>query len=308
MVKPKISVIIPTYNSAQYIERVFKSILEQHYDNFEVICLDDCSLDNTCAIIEQYTQNDKRFQLITHTVNQGPVILRNEGLLIATGDYILFCDSDDWYEQALFEKLADIIVENPNINVIEFRYNCAKDKNKEPAHWLDRGKSGIKTSLMENILLCTSLCNKCWEKKFILDNQLKCCTSNRSGEEIPFCICGILKAKQFFYLSDFGYNWRIHENSLSHSKEKDASFLNGVWDMIDILKKELKRLSLYKEETYFSYVSTILRWHIHEKFSISKSYFSYYTKCRHYFQQHNQKKLPPFLLYIYKKFKRRKNG
>lgn len=307
MVKPKISVIIPTYNSAQYIERVFKSILEQHYDNFEVICLDDCSLDNTCAIIEQYTQNDKRFQLITHTVNQGPGLLRNEGLLIATGDYILFCDSDDWYEQALFEKLADIIVENPNINVIEFRYNCSKnEQEKSPANWLDRGNSGVRQVVNEDIMLCTSLANKCWKKDFVKTHRLKCCTTNRSGEEIPFCICGVLKAQKFYYLSDIGYNWRIRENSLCHSKEKEAVFLNGIWDMIEVLKKELRRLDLYTDEIYYSYTQTILGWHIGEKFSISKYYISYYKKCRLYFRQHNLKKLPPFWLYAYRKLKRRR--
>lgn len=307
MYRPKFSIIIPTYNSSLYIEETFHSILSQNYDDFEIICLDDCSTDNTCSIIEAYIKKDQRFRLIKHFKNQGPGALRNEGVSEAIGDWILFCDSDDWFEPNLFNNLVNIIVSETDINIIAFRYNISlNQKNKIPADWFDLGETNIKSVTNDNLMLCTSLWNKCWKKDFINVAQLKCCVSNRSGEEIPFYICALLKAKKFYYLSDLGYNWRTRENSLSHSKEKDADFLDGVWDMIGILRNELKRLYLYTDETYYLYTQTILRWHIDEKFSFSKHYISYYNKCRYYFLQHSLKKLPPFWLYAYKKLKRRR--
>ena len=166
--KPLFSIIIPCYNCEKYISCCLDSIINQNYDNFEVICLDDCSTDNTCSIIKEYAKQDKHIQLIKNRINRGPGLLRNIGLKKAKGNYILFCDNDDWYEKGLFAKLSQIIIKNPNINIIEFRYNISKnEEEKSVATWLDRGKSGIKHTSDEDILLATALWNKCYKKRFL---------------------------------------------------------------------------------------------------------------------------------------------
>lgn len=303
---PKFSVIIPTYNATSYIDKTLQFILSQHYDNMEVICLDDGSTDDTCAIIEAYAERYPAIRLIKHRVNQGPGTLRNKGIDEATGEWLLFCDSDDWYEEGLFNALAEVIVNHSEIDIIAFRFNLSTDQTKTAATWFDLGASEVKDVTVDNLMLATGLCNKCWRKSFVKKHQLMCCTINRSGEEIPFYMCGMLVAKRFYYLSKIGYNWRVNEHSLSRSKAKDESFLNGVWDMVEVLKNELKRLHIYEEEVYHLYVQTILGWHINEKFSFSKPYRSYYKRCRSYFKQHKLKPLPFFWRYAYKRLRKKR--
>ena len=292
---PKISIIIPVYNTDKYIEEALDSCVNQTYKNIEIICLDDCSTDNSVEIIKEYAKNDGRIKLIENKSNQGPGALRNQGLDISTGDYIMFLDSDDWYEDGLFEKLAKAIEENESINIIEFRFNLANSKtDKTTADWLNRGENGIRKVEDEDIMLCTSTCTKCWNKKFLIKSQLKFCENNRSGEEIPMHICGMLLAKEFYYLDFVGFNWRNNQQSLSRDPSKNKEFLSGVFVMINTLKNELIRLDLYNEQKCNQYASTVLKWHINEKFSFTKYYFDYYRKCQKLFNKWDIKKLKPF--------------
>jgi len=285
--KPKFSIVIPCYNCEKYISYCLDSIINQNYDNIEVLCLDDCSVDKTCQIISEYAKKDERIHLIKNNINQGPGILRNLGMKKANGDYLLFSDSDDWFEDGLFLKLAEVIKKYPDINIIEFRFNLAQnEQEKMEANWLNRGESGIRQIDDEDIMLATGLVNKCWKKSFMLKYNLRCCITNRSGEEIPCHICAFLLNKEFYYLNKVGYNWRIVPNSLSHDPKKDREFLHGVWVMLDELKSELIRLDIYHEKNYLYYCATILNWHINEKFSFSKYYKDYYIAVRNFMKQY----------------------
>lgn len=290
----KISVIIPTYNVANYISTALDSIINQS-EAVEVICLDDNSSDNTLEILNKYAATFHNIKVIANNENYGPGHLRNLGISLASGDFLLFLDADDWYEPLLFKKLYQIISLYPDINIIEFRFNVSENlKSKRLATWLDLGKSGIKKTSINNVLLSTAAWNKCWNKEFLVRNKLSFCESNRSGEEIPLNICSLILSKEFYYLDYVGYNWRYVENSLSHDKNKDEQFLNGVWDMLNSLKNEMLRLNIYDKDVYNRCCATILMWHINEKFSVSKHYVKYYKKVQKFLKQTNQKTLKPF--------------
>ena len=100
--KPKVSVIIPTYNRAHLIGRAIKSVLSQTYEDFELIIVDDSSTDNTEDIIRQFQEKDKRIKYIKHEKNRGGSAARNTGIKSSKGEYIAFLDSDDEW---LCEKL-----------------------------------------------------------------------------------------------------------------------------------------------------------------------------------------------------------
>ena len=89
----KISIIIPTYNRGDLIERALKSVLEQDYHDLEVIIVDDCSTDHTEEVVKSL--NDTRIKFIKHTHNQGANAARNTGIKAASGEYIAFQESDD---------------------------------------------------------------------------------------------------------------------------------------------------------------------------------------------------------------------
>lgn len=109
MNNPLISVIVPVYNTDQYLRKCIESICNQTYTNLEIILIDDGSQDNSPAICDEFAQKDNRIKVI-HKENGGVAAARNAGLDNATGDYIGFVDSDDFIEKSMYEKLLDASV------------------------------------------------------------------------------------------------------------------------------------------------------------------------------------------------------
>lgn len=104
----KISVIIPVFNAQDYLERCIDSILNQTLSEIEVICIDDCSTDNSYDIIKKYAEKDDRIISLKNEKNIGQGLIRNIGIDIAKGEYISFVDCDDWIELNMFEKLYEV--------------------------------------------------------------------------------------------------------------------------------------------------------------------------------------------------------
>mgnify|MGYP003485581254 CR=1 FL=1 len=92
----KISVIVPAYNTGSKLRECVDSILSQTYKDLEVILVDDCSKDDTFFVMQEYAEKDSRVKVIRNSVNRGAGFSRNQGIDIATGNYITFVDSDDW--------------------------------------------------------------------------------------------------------------------------------------------------------------------------------------------------------------------
>ena len=107
----KISIIVPVYNAGQYLEKCVKSIINQTYDNLEIILVNDGSTDNSLEICKRFTESDKRISLINKE-NGGVSSARNRGIDKASGDYIGFVDSDDYISVDMYEKLLDSILKN----------------------------------------------------------------------------------------------------------------------------------------------------------------------------------------------------
>ena len=104
--KDLISVIIPVYNVSNYIKRCIDSVINQTYNNLEIILIDDGSLDDCPKICDEYAKKDKRIKVI-HQSNKGLSDARNKGLEIATGDYLTFVDSDDFIANNMYEILLN---------------------------------------------------------------------------------------------------------------------------------------------------------------------------------------------------------
>lgn len=112
----KISVIIPVYNTPNELSRCLESIIGQTYHNLEIICIDDGSTDGSEQIVDKYADLDKRIRAI-HKTNGGESSARNAGLEMATGQYIAFCDCDDWLDLDMYEVLAEIL-ENERVDIV----------------------------------------------------------------------------------------------------------------------------------------------------------------------------------------------
>ena len=102
-----ISVIMPLYNAAKYLPEALQSVLGQTYKDFELICINDCSTDDTGKILKEYREQDARVKILENREHSGAAISRNKGLKEAQGKYVIFLDGDDIFEEELFEKASE---------------------------------------------------------------------------------------------------------------------------------------------------------------------------------------------------------
>lgn len=111
-----ISVIVPIYNVEKYLTKCIESIINQTYENLEIILVDDGSPDNCPIICDEYAKRDSRVKVI-HKKNGGLSDARNAGLDIATGEYIMFIDSDDFVEIDMMESMMNNMIDN-NVDLV----------------------------------------------------------------------------------------------------------------------------------------------------------------------------------------------
>jgi len=126
---PKVSVIIPNYNHAAFIERRINTVLHQTFTDFEVIILDDCSRDNSREIINQYRQHPKVANIIFNETNSGsPFVQWKKGLEYASGDWIWIAETDDYAELNFLEELIQQVLENESTGLV---YSDSKAINNQ---------------------------------------------------------------------------------------------------------------------------------------------------------------------------------
>ena len=113
----KVSIIIPVYNTEKYLRKCLDSVCNQTLQDIEIICVNDCSTDDSLEILKEYASNDNRIKIINFTENKGAAVARNTAIEQAKGEYIGFVDSDDYVDLDFYEKL----------------YNAAKSENAEIA-------------------------------------------------------------------------------------------------------------------------------------------------------------------------------
>ena len=119
MSREDISIIVPVYNVASYLEDCLESVLQQNFQNCEIICINDASTDNSDLILQRYALKYTQIKVVTHTQNQGLSAARNTGLKYAKGKYVWFVDSDDMIMPNALKELY-YIIEKENIDIVYF--------------------------------------------------------------------------------------------------------------------------------------------------------------------------------------------
>ena len=116
-----VSVIIPIYNVAPYIERCLLSVITQTYDALEIVLIDDCGVDDSMKIAESTLQNVEHLRIVKilhHEKNRGLSAARNTGIMAATGRYLFFLDSDDWIKPDCIQQMVERIVLYPKSQIV----------------------------------------------------------------------------------------------------------------------------------------------------------------------------------------------
>ena len=132
--QPLVSVVMPVYNAERFLRQAVESVLNQSYQNIELIMVDDCSKDNSCQIMLEYAGKDRRVCAIRGEKNQGVARVRNRGIQLAKGEYIALLDSDDVWEKNKIERQIALLQEkNADIAYCSLDFIDENDKKiKKP--------------------------------------------------------------------------------------------------------------------------------------------------------------------------------
>lgn len=215
--EPLISVIVPAYNIENYIERSIRSIMNQTYQNLEIIIVDDGSKDSTGMIIDRLAKEDSRIIPI-HKTNDGVSAARNTALDIARGDYIGFVDGDDYIEKNMYERLlSNAIKYKADIshcgyqmvfpNRVDYYYDTKEIRIQDKAQGVF---DLIKADRVE-----PGLCNKLYKKKIIGNNRLN--KEIRNNEDLLFNYNIFKKSYKSVFEDIAMYHYMIRSNSASTS-------------------------------------------------------------------------------------------
>lgn len=192
---PKVSVIVPIYNVGKYLRQALDSLVNQTLDDIEIVCIEDCSTDNSREILLEYAAKDDRIALILHEKNLGLGIARNSGIKAAKAPYIMFLDSDDWLELDACEKAYNQISKNDD-DVVFFNSNTCDidgnlihpDKKLKPyKDYLDGTSFNLRSIKTNFVIRKIAVWTKIYRKNFLLDNNIFFPEITR-GEDILFTV------------------------------------------------------------------------------------------------------------------------
>lgn len=250
---PKVSVVMPVYNSDKYLSRSIGSFINQTEKDIELICIDDYSTDNSVKEIKKYMLQDKRIKLLQNKKNEGPGKSRNRGIDMARGEYIYFLDSDDWLEPGALEKIYSQSLEGKAevIFVRPFLHFSGK-RIKDPRVIKEVHPS--MENLFENTLrreIPWAPWSKAINLKFLNKNKIRF-PNIHITEDMIFSYMSIFYAKRFSIISDPIYNYYLRDDSLMSYKNPKRRIENYL-DSIKFLEKFLEKNKI-KEKFYKSFL------------------------------------------------------
>jgi len=234
-----VSIIIPCYNQAKFLDDALNSVFHQKHENWECIIVNDGSVDNTEQVVNYWVEQDARFNYI-YKNNSGLSSARNKGLEIAKGDYIQFLDADDFIEQNKLRISLEKIKNHYDLDIVISNFNLYNNDNRAffpPYCNLNQEQLNYKTILME------------WDKSFTI--PIHCGFFKRKLFK-EFRFPEHIKAKEdwLMWVSIFNGGakaefinqklafYRIHGSSMTQSKSMKADFMKAYIYLEDIISQE----------------------------------------------------------------------
>ncbi|MBQ9012691.1 MAG: glycosyltransferase family 2 protein [Bacilli bacterium] len=238
MNKELVSIITPMYNSEKYIGQTIESVLNQTYQEWEMLIIDDCSNDNSPNIVKEYVQIDKRIRYIRVKENKGVSNARNIGLQQARGRFIAFLDSDDIWSYSKLENQIDFMIEK-NCTITFTSYELIdEDSNKLGKEIKVPSEVRYNDLLKGNILGClTVIIDK---SKIDFDIEM----SSARHEDYILWLSILKKGHIAYGIDKILAKYRKSSTSLSGNKVKSAIWTWNVY-------RNIENLSLYKSIYYF---------------------------------------------------------
>ena len=204
---PKVSVIIPVYNVEKYLEMCLNSVCNQTLKDIEIICVNDCSTDNSMDILKNFAEKDNRIKLIDLKQNQDVSHARNVGIKLAQGEYIGFVDSDDTLDLDFYEKLY-IKAKETNAQIVKGVFNTIAGK-----HSFKTSNEKIKSNKMYFFAEFTTAI---YNTEFLKCNKLYFNEKLKTWEDPLFSICVTDKAHNIEFVDSVCYHYYRRLGSKAH--------------------------------------------------------------------------------------------
>ena len=228
----KVSVIVPVYKTEKFIYRCLDSILNQSLHDIEIIVVNDCTPDNSMRIVTEYAHKDKRLHIINNPINLGPMLTRKVGYQQAIGDYILFCDSDDYLPIDALERMY-VAIEQSKADIVVSAYTYI-GVNGEKTKIINRISGGEASydaylALFDNELK-HSLCAKIYSRKLFANYEYETFEKQANAEDFVL-FCQLLKHVtkiQCIETSTYNYCQNLLSATQSYSDDKFLSFVNAI--------------------------------------------------------------------------------
>ncbi len=222
-----ISVVITSYNYEKYLKDTINSIINQTYQNWEMIVVDDASTDSSVEIIQEFIKNDNRIKLIRNEQNLGLAKSLQKGLNAASGEWIAFLESDDMYTTDNLEKKAEIIRQYPDtaliFNDVELFGNAKTLKVKQK--YCEKEHENLKDKIYPtNIFYDLCVTNKILTFSAVLVNKTKllACDFNTPVDKLLdwWIFLPLARKHNFYYIHEKLTKWRMHDDSYINIRQK----------------------------------------------------------------------------------------
>lgn len=231
----RLSYIIPICNGEKYLNRCLDSICMQGLEEsvFEILCIDDCSMDSSVSILNDYAKCHSNIKLILHDHNKRTSNSCNEGLQIAKGKYMMFLGQDDWLEKGWGEKLVRMADEE-QLDILPFNYNRVNADGTmilsavevfKNSRILD-GEKFVKTYFNDTIgiYLLGYEWRAIYRRQYLLDNNIVF-PKDMLFEDTTFMFKAIWNAQRIQSISDYIYNYRINNKSVTNFTQRYKGYL-----------------------------------------------------------------------------------
>ena len=247
---PKVSVIIPVYNTEKYLRKCLDSVCAQTLEDIEIICVNDCSPDASLEILKEYASKDNRIRIIDFKENKGVSVARNIGIDNATGEYIAFMDSDDWIELDFYEKLYGKSVHS-TLDIVKGQLDeFIIETSKFHHDVLNINENIQKTN--NKLYFCTHFTSAIYKSSIIKLNNLKFCQKLKNGEDGIFLLDTILCANKICIENDVTYYYCRHDDSANAQILNDTRF-KDLLSSYEIIFNKLNNIEEYSTGLDFIY-------------------------------------------------------
>ncbi|MCM3116038.1 glycosyltransferase [Neobacillus sp. MER 74] len=262
----KVSIIIPVYNSEDTLKQCVNSVLQQTYQNIQVILVDDGSNDSSAEICDHFAKTDKRVEVI-HMKNSGVSSARNIGIKCATGEYMLFLDSDDYYDECALEKILNFNGAK-EVDLVIFGYSeISENSCKRVIFQSDDKVCSKKEFLIKTLDINWEMYfnvpwNKMYKTRIIKENNIIFDSSMTLGEDAVFNNNVYMYANRIVLADMSLYNYvTTNEGSLSRNKKPTIDLWEVYYRIFETYVLIFKAQNLYEKyenEINFRYQLYIL--------------------------------------------------